>query len=312
MRTCDVQGHRGARGLAPENTLPGFERALDLMVTTLEGDLHLTKDGHPILSHDAALSDATVRLPGKADVPEPKQRPRLSDLTLAQTRAYVADRNPEPARFPKQQNDVTPVAKAFAEGRGLQPYHLPSLADLFVFVAAYAGEVGAKAGKTAAQRDRARQVRFSLELKRVPYRTAAIGDTFDGTEPGTLEKRFVEVVQQAGVAGRVTVQSFDHRAVKAVRGLDNKIQGAVLVRGVVPADPAQLCAAADAQVFSPELEFVDAALVRQVRAAKLKVIPWTINDPDDMKRLLDWEVDGIITDFPERLIAVLQARHIGY
>src|SRR5262245_25403856 len=104
----DVQGHRGARGLKPENTLPAFEAALDLLVTTLEADLHLTRDGIPVVAHDEVLSPKLARTAAGARVPPPEQRPLLSTLTLAQVRAYIADRNPDPKRFPKQDASPTP------------------------------------------------------------------------------------------------------------------------------------------------------------------------------------------------------------
>ena len=94
--TFDLQGHRGARGLKPENTLPGFEAALDLQVTTMEADLHLTRDRVPVLVHDPHRSSPLFRtLPG-AKVPPLARRPLVSSLTLEQLRGFVADGNPNP------------------------------------------------------------------------------------------------------------------------------------------------------------------------------------------------------------------------
>jgi glycerophosphoryl diester phosphodiesterase len=308
----DLQGHRGARGLKPENTLPAFEAALDLLVSSLETDLHRTKDGVPVLCHDEALSPRLARRVPGAKVPPPAERPRISGLTLAELRGYVVDQNPDPALFPKQTSDETPVARAFARQRGLHPYAVPALADLFAFVAAYAGELGCAAGKSDEQRARARVVRFNLELKRVPFRPEFIGDSFDGGEPGELEQRVVELIRAAGVANRTMVQCFDHRALKALRRLEPKLSAAVLIANTAPLAIPEIVRAADAQVYSPDFRFLDARQVRQAHDARIRVVPYTVNDPDDMTRLLDWGVDGIITDYPDRLAHLLQTRHITF
>src|SRR5438105_26100 len=102
MRNFDVQGHRGARGLKPENTLPGFETAFDLGVTSVETDVHLTRDGVPVLFHDDVISERLCRpVPGRS-VPAPENRPPVRTLTLGELRGYRADRNPDPRRFPEQ------------------------------------------------------------------------------------------------------------------------------------------------------------------------------------------------------------------
>src|SRR5690242_19279281 len=100
----DLQGHRGARGLKPENTLPAFEVAFDLGVTTVETDVHLTRDSVPVQFHDGTVSERLCRLvPGSA-APDPADCPLVSGLSLAQVRGYRADRNPNPLRFPRQDN----------------------------------------------------------------------------------------------------------------------------------------------------------------------------------------------------------------
>src|SRR5262249_23782547 len=166
----NLQGHRGARGLKPENTLPSFEVAFDLGVTSVETDLHLTGDGVAVLCHDPILGGKLV-----------------SSLDLAQLRGYRADRNPDPRHFPEQDTTLTPLARLFAGQRGIDPYTPPTLEELFAFAAAYAGELGEQAGKTARQREHARSIRFDLELKRVPFHPEFIGDVFARGSPGLLE-----------------------------------------------------------------------------------------------------------------------------
>src|SRR5271156_1474281 len=98
VRIIDLQGHRGARGLRPENTLPSFEAAFDAGVTTVETDLHLTRDNAVVLTHDPFLTGRLCRALA-ADALPLSNRLSVRSLTLAQIRAYAADRNPGPARF---------------------------------------------------------------------------------------------------------------------------------------------------------------------------------------------------------------------
>src|SRR5262249_17716397 len=156
----DWQGHRGARGLKPENTLPGFEVALDIGVTSIETDVHLTLDGVPVLCHDAKIGSRLCRLRRGQESPDPATEPLVSSLTLADFRGYRADGNPDRRRFPTQDRSVTPLARRFARQHGLDPYTPPTLAELFLFAADYADA----AGKTDEQRERARAVGFDLEL----------------------------------------------------------------------------------------------------------------------------------------------------
>src|SRR5438270_12447976 len=107
--TFHLQGHRGARGLKPENTLPSFEAALDAGVSSVETDLHFTRDGVVVLCHEPAL-DATLFTPPAPDVIPTV----IAALTLAELRAWRADRSPDPVRFPNQDAVITPLARWFA------------------------------------------------------------------------------------------------------------------------------------------------------------------------------------------------------
>jgi glycerophosphoryl diester phosphodiesterase len=312
MRTLDVQGHRGARGLKPENTLPAFEAALDLHVTTLECDLHLTKDDVPVVFHDDALDARLVRPISGAAVTALTDRPLVRKFTAAELREYRVDLNPDAKRFPKQEATPTPAAAAFARQQRFDPFHIPTLEVLFTFVHAYAGDLGKQTGKTETQRRRAAEVRFSLELKRVPAHPEYIGDGFDGSGPGKFEREVVAAIQKAGVTARSIIQSFDHRSVRWALQLEPKLTGAVLSANTAPISVVQITQAANAHIYSPDFQFLDAAQVRQAHDARIRVIPWTVNETEDMQRLIEYGVDGIITDYPDRLIAVLQARHIGF
>jgi glycerophosphoryl diester phosphodiesterase len=308
----NLQGHRGARALHPENTLPSFEAALDAGVSSIETDVHLTGDGVAVLCHDPLLCDPPYRLLRPGSAGSFAMPPLVSRLTLADLRGYRADGNPDPSRFPDQSAAVTPLAALFAKQHGLHPYGIPTLEVLLQFTVAYAGKLGAAAGKSEMQRQRARSVLFDLELKRVPFHPETINDRYDGTAPGLLEERTVETVRRVGVMARTTVRSFDHRCVRLLRQMEPALTGAVLIAETAPVAPTELIERADAQVYCPGYLFLDEAIVRQVHSVGARVLPWTVNQPEHWQRLLDWGVDGITTDVPDRLARYLGERGIAF
>ncbi len=279
---------------------------MDVGVAALETDLHLTQDGVVVVCHDPRLSG---RLCGQ--LPFPEGTP-ISCLTAAELRTCRADRNPDPQRFPEQKAEVTPVSARFARDNGLDPFGIPTLADLFAFAETYVGALGAAAGKSDEQRERARRVRFDLELKRVPFYPEAIGDEFQGETAGLLEQHIIAAVLAAGVVERTRVRSFDHRCVRALRELEPRIAGAVLIAETAPVDPAEIARRAGVDVYCPNYLFLDADQVRQAHVGGGRVLPWTANDATVWERLLAWGVDGITTDYPDRLAAFLQLHGVAF
>jgi glycerophosphoryl diester phosphodiesterase len=307
----EVQGHRGARGLKPENTLPSFEVALDAGVSSIETDVRLSADGVPILFHDDLLTDRVCRLaPHMMAAVDFHEEPFISSFTLAELRCFLVDRNPEPRRFPAQTHEVTPLADMIAAQQGLAPYMIPTLADLFAFARAYAGTLGKRAGKTPAQQKRAAKVRFELEIKRVPFMPEAIGDGYTGLGAGLLEHKLVEIVRSSNMVRRAGVRSFDHRAVKAARKLEPGLQGAILIAGTAPISPPALARVAHADVYAPDFRFVDPEIIHLAHMRNIRVIPWTVNEPKDWEKLLAWNVDGIATDYPDHLVDWLRKQHV--
>lgn len=300
----NLQGHRGARGIRPENTLPSFEAALDFKVSSIETDLLLTSDGCVVLHHDPILSARIVSpLPSSPPLPDTAL---VSGMTLEQLRGYRAAGNPDPLRFPGQQAEVPPLARDYAQRHQIDPYAIPTLADLIRFVADYAGDAGARAGKTPEQRRSAGQLVFDLELKRTPFFPEAINDGYTGQAPGMLEQRAVEEVRTAGLVPRTVVRSFDHRCVRWLRQLEPGLTGAVLIAETAPIDPVGLVRQAEAHIYCPSYQFLDRDQVERIQRAGYQVLPWTVNDPQHWERLMEWGVDGITTDFPARLAAWLR------
>jgi glycerophosphoryl diester phosphodiesterase len=311
MHPFEVQGHRGARGLRPENTLPSFEAALDAGVSSIETDVRLSADGVAVLFHDDLLTNRLCRVaPGSEAAVHFHEERFLSSLTLAELRGFLVDRNPEPRQFPEQSHDVTPLAEMFAAAQSLPVYAIPTLANLFAFMRAYAGSLGKKAGKTPAQQRRAARVCFDLEIKRVPFLPEAIGDNYSGLGAGLLEKKIVETIRSWKTIRRSRVRSFDHRAVRAIKKLEPRLAAAVLIASTTPVSARALAHPAHAQTYAPEYHSLDPEVVRQAHAKGLRVLPWTVNDQRDWEKLLAWGVDGITTDYPGQLVDWLRKRHV--
>ncbi len=289
----DLQGHRGARGLAPENTLTAFVRALETGVTTLELDIGVTRDGVVVIHHDERLNPDIARNPSGAWLRAPT--PRLRDLTFNELSQYNVGVIRPGTAYAERYPDQTP-----RDGE-----RIPSLAQLF--------ELVTKRGDT--------RTRFNIETKLTPDRPD------DTVGPEAMVGALLGVIAAHNMAGRVSVQSFDWRTLKLVQQRAPQIPTVYLsaqrpafntvdmkglwTAGLLPAKfesvPAMVAAAGGA-VWSPHFEDLTPALLKDAQARGLKVIPWTVNQRDAMGRLIDMGVDGLITDRPDIGAAVLQER----
>jgi glycerophosphoryl diester phosphodiesterase len=213
-------------------------------------------------------------------------------LTADQLSWYQCDRNPDVDRFPGQ----TSVPGVHA-GDG---YGIVTLGELFDFVATY----GTSDVKTEKQRASAARVRFNIETKRRSDEPGTIGDGFDGVNAGPFELEMLRVIGEYGLSERVVIQSFDHRSLWAVHAADPSVTLAAL--SVRPIDLDDV-ASRGASIWSPSQDAVTAALIQAAHDAGLLVIPWTVNDPNDMHRLISLGVDGLITDRPDILVPMESA-----
>jgi glycerophosphoryl diester phosphodiesterase len=291
----DLEGHRGARGLAPENTLAAFRRALEIGVTTIETDMAVTLDGVIVISHDPFLNPDVVR--DKDGHWIAAKGPAIHALTLAELRSYDIGRL----------NPGSPYARQFPEQKASDGERFPTLAELFAL-----GKVSGK------------QVRFNIETKITPTSGA------DTPDAATFAKLVVEAVRAGEMTERVTVQSFDWRTLIEVKRLAPEIETACLTIQTQNDDTVRQSADGGASPWHAGFALRDhggslPATVKaagcgiwsmfwrnltpkdftEARALGLKVLPWTVNDPSDMRRLIDLGVDGIITDYPDRLRSVM-------
>ncbi|MCH7668795.1 MAG: hypothetical protein IIC71_06290 [Acidobacteria bacterium] len=289
----ELQGHRGARGLKPENTLPSFETALDFGVSTLELDLHFTADNEVVIWHDPVIDAKKCGLKTDAppDIPDPDAPAASSQdlavrvLTAAELRWFDCSRNPDAGRFPQQDSAATSIAG--------DDFGIVTFAELIEFVARYSVDQS----KTDRQRENAARVRFNVETKRSARFPDAIGDEFDGTTAGPFELRLLDVIAAFEIRDRVTVQSFDRRSIGAINAVDPGISLAMLTSD----ESIELAAYTDvgATVWSPKAASVTKDRIAEAHRLGMVVIPWTVNESDVFDRLATLGVDGVITDRPD-------------
>ena len=295
----DLQGHRGARGLAPENTLPAFATALSVGVSTLELDTSITKDGVAVVSHDARLNPDITRGPDGRWLNPPTRAVR--ELTLDDLRRYDVGRIKPGSEY----------SYRYPDQKRMDGVRMPTLAQVF--------QLARSAGNA--------EVRFNIEIKTSP------GKPTDALAPEAFAKALLATIEREGMSSRVIIQSFDWRALKAVQALspaiptsylssqqrllDNiaagKAEGSAWTAGVQFRDHGsipKMVKAAGGAIWSPYYPELSADLVKEAHALGLKVIPWTANKTEDMARLIDWGVDGLITDRPDFLRDVMAGKNL--
>ena len=288
----DLQGHRGARGLAPENTLSAFSTALSLGVTTLELDAAVTRDGIVVISHDTTLNpDITRDAQGQW---LPTRGPAIVNLTLAELQGFDVGRIRPDTRYEQNQPEQRP-----ADGE-----RIPTLAQLFELTA----------GRGAST------VRFNIETKLSPLQPDLT------PEPEAFVRAVLDVARRHGMLGRISLQSFDWRTLQAAQRLaprvptvylssqqswGNNVADARWTAGLRLADHGsvpKMVKAAGGTTWSPYFGDANLELVQQAQALGLKVVVWTVNEPADIERMLELEVDGVISDRPDRVRTALAAR----
>ena len=288
----DLQGHRGARGLAPENTLAGFEAALALGVTTLELDIAISADGVPVIHHDRSLNPDITRDASGRWLQARDQA--LHRLSVAELQTWDVGRINPTSRY----------ALDFAEQAPRDGERIPTLAALFERVRALG----------------AHGVRFSIETKLQP------GGDVPTAAPEVFVRAILNVVRAQGMGQRVSLQSFDWRTLHIARQLAPELPTVFLTAQLPRFDTvtsgdwtlglraanfdttADLVAAAGGKTWSPHFSNLSQAVLKRARSLGLRVIPWTVNEMADMERLINWGVDGLITDRPDRLRTVMQQR----
>ncbi|MEV1168903.1 glycerophosphodiester phosphodiesterase family protein [Nonomuraea sp. NPDC049784] len=275
----EIHGHRGARGLWPENTLPGMSRTMELGVHALELDVALTADRRLVLTHDLTVSAVTSadRRPIKAGDPLfPYVGKPINALTLAQLRTLDVG-----VRLPRHPDDPFALTQV-----PMPETRMPTFGAVLGLVNAYEAE----------------GVRLHVELKSDPTRPELTPD------PELFTELVVEELDRHGRLGNVAILSFDWRILTHAAGLAPGTRRFALIEldtlhwhDDLGDDIPAAARDAGATTLSPEHIMVDEALMAQANAAGLDVAVWTVNETGLAARMLDLGVAGIVTDYPDRM-----------
>ncbi|NNF03438.1 MAG: glycerophosphodiester phosphodiesterase [Rhodothermales bacterium] len=273
--TLDWQGHRGARGLLPENTIPSYRLAAEMGVTTVELDVVMSSDGHVVVSHEPWMSETICSHPDGSPVAEDEAHDlNIYRMTYDEVAAFDCGSRGH-AGYPHQE----PMAVS-----------KPLLGETIADLEAFSDSLGRP------------PLRYNIEIKSRPEHDGVYHPDVE-----TFAAAVHDVMEQHGILDRSTIQSFDPRTVNAVMRIDPSVTVALLVSNEdgLDANLARLSELPD--IYSPNQNLVDSTLVADLRQKGLLVIPWTVNTTGDMQRLIDLGVDGIITDYPDSAWVVANA-----
>ena len=264
----DVQGHRGARGLKPENTIPAFLLAIDSGVTTIELDVVITKDKKVVVSHEPWISAAICLTPSGSPLqPKDEKKFNIYQLTYDEVKEFdcgsLGNKN-----FPQQEK--VPISK-------------PLLSEV---IAAVENHIKSYASY---------EVDYNIEIKSSPE-----GDKKFHPSVEEFSDLVYELVDEYLPLERIVIQSFDFRALKYWHSKYPHIRLAALVENTKSIDSNLAALGFKPSVYSPYFKLLSKEKVLHLHRQKIRVIPWTVNEVSDMLSLKGMGVDGFITDYPNR------------
>ncbi|WP_373330970.1 glycerophosphodiester phosphodiesterase family protein [Salmonirosea aquatica] len=269
----DLQGHRGCRGLMPENSWPAFEKALELGVTTLEMDVVISKDGQVVVSHEPYFMASYCLKPDGSPI-EKGEKINLHTLTYGEIKKYDTGSKGNPD-FPKQKRIET---------------HKPLLSKVLAKAEAYCRTHGRPA------------VNYNIEIK-----SEASEYGISQPRPAEFSELVYRVIKGQVPLERVTLQSFDFEVLrywqKQVQvGKYGKVKLAALVSNLKGIETNLESLGFTPAIYSSYYKLLSADKVKRLHEKGMLVIPWTVNDIDAMKEVKAMGVDGLITDYPDRYL----------
>ncbi len=295
----DLQAHRGGRDLRPENTMSAFIHAIDLGVTTLELDVAMTKDAVIVISHNPYLSNTLVQNAAGEYVSE-NPRQYIKDMTFDELSSYTVG----------VLNSTTSYYRKHKTQLPQENEHIPSLEMLF----SYVDQLGLES------------LHFNIEIKTYPQHPQY-----------TVDKKFfasavLALIQKYDKEAVCTIQSFDWSVLSLIKATESpvavscltsrylRIEGKTFNLRPHEAGPSPWLDGFDiddydsiselvydfgADIISPYYKDITRTDVKEAHALGLQIIPWTIDNPVVMKRMISWGVDGIITDRPDLLLEMV-------
>lgn len=268
-KNIDIQGHRGCRGLLPENTIPAFIKAIELGVHTLELDLAISKDSVVVVSHEPFMSRTTcLDLNGK-EIPEAFDKAyNLYQMTFDSIKQFDCGLKPHP-RFPEQlkiEINKPSLEEVIVTSKSLNP-----------------------------------DIKFNIEIKARPE----YDDVFT-PQPKAYVNLVLDVIKKNNVFNKVNLQCFDVRILEEIHQQAPTMRVALLIDEDEHIEEKLETLSFKPEIISPYYKLLDAKTVSHFQAIDFQVIPWTVNTEEAMQHMIDFQVDGMITDYPNRLINILK------
>lgn len=266
-KQLDIQGHRGCRGLYPENSLPAFEKAIALGVTTLELDIAITKEKEVVVSHEPFMSRTICFNPQGVEIPEDMDmKHNLYEMTHNEI---------------KQFDCGTKLHPTYLDQKKLKTYK-PLLSEVFELAKAKNPEV-----------------RFNIEIKSKPEYYGIYTP-----QPDEYVKIVLDEIEESGLFSNVNLQSFDLVILEEIKKQSPNMPVALLVDEDETIQTKLEKLSYKPEIISPYFRLLTSEIINEYHSKDFLIIPWTVNEEQDMFKMLRWNVDGIITDYPDRLLEI--------
>lgn len=263
----DKEGHRGGRGLMPENSILSMKKAVDLGVT-LEMDISFSKDKQVLVAHDQYILAILALKPNGDTISQAEQQQlKLYQMPYSEIKSYVYGKKYYPL-FPNQQKTAT---------------YIPKLSEVIDTVESYS-----------------KKLHKAPPLYNIETKTAPDGDDILHPAPEEFVERLMAVILQKHIENRVIIQSFDARTLEIVHRKYPAILISYLVYKNSLEENLHLLTFTP-NIYSPVFKLVDAQMIEGCHSKKIRVIPWTVNEHSDIEQLKKLRVDGLISDYPDRL-----------
>jgi glycerophosphoryl diester phosphodiesterase len=275
LKQVQIHGHRGARGLFPENTITAFIEAVKLGVRTLEMDVVVSKDLKVVVSHEEWMNEAFCLQPnGNVIELNSKEKYNLYKMNYGEIASYDCGSKVNP-EFPFQKNS---------------PEHKPLLSDVINTVESYT------------KNNNLPEVTYNIEIK-----SELFGDHIFHPEPSVFVQLVLNELELHPINNRFILQSFDVRILQEIKKIKSDIVIGLLVENYDSLQTNLKRLGFIPNMYNPEFPLVTPELIKELHHKNIQIIPWTVNEITDMKNLITMGVDGIITDYPNRAIELIKS-----
>ena len=272
--TIEVQGHRGARGYFPENTLTAFIEAIKMGVDTLEMDVVISKDKKVVVSHEPWMNSLfCATADGNPIKKVSEKKYNLYQMPYSEIAKFDCGKNGNP-EFPLQKKI---------------PEHKPLLSEVIDKTEAFI------------KKNNLSPVRYNIEIKSEPG-----GDTIYNPTPEIFADLVLAELKNKTVLQKCTLQSFDIRILNQLRKKETSATIAFLVENKEGLENNLKKLDFIPNIYAPEFILIDEELVKDLQVKNIKLITWTVNEIEDIKKMISLKVNGIISDYPDRVINLLK------